>query len=288
MFVREGFPGQRLRVMPASLTEAALRRPVTSRLLVTDCGYFPHAAAHGRTRGHGSDQAIVIVCSEGRGWVRLPGGNHSLQPGNAIVIPPGTPHAYGADDSDPWSIWWLHVTGSDVAGLVEATESGADRPLIRLRDPFRTIGLIDETIGYLETDESTPNLIGASGAAWHLLATLAADRMHPADRGDPIAQALEYLRDRVGDRTSVRELAVLARLSTSHFASLFSAATGHGVLAYQTSLRMSRARELLDQTEDPITSIARAVGYADSLYFSRQFSRHHGVSPSVYRATTKG
>ena len=72
-------------------------------------------------------------------------------------------------------------------------------------------------------------------------------------------------------------------LSPSHLAALFRAQVGHGLLRYQTRQRMARATELLATTEDPIALIAHRVGYADELYFSRQFTRLHSVAPSRYR-----
>lgn len=288
MYIHEGFPGQRLRVMPAPLARAALKRPATSQILVTDCGYFPRAMDHGRSRPLGSAQLIVILCAEGAGWCELPTGSHIVRSGQALVIPPGTPHSYGADPSDPWSIWWLHIAGSDVHELFTAMRVNEERPVIGIRDPYRTSALIDEALTRMETDESTSSLVAAAGAAWHLLALLAADQTNPSQREDPVRQCVIYLQDRIGLRTSVGELAALAGLSPSHFAALFTRATGHGVLEYQTSLRMSRARELLDQTSESVAAVSRAVGYTDALYFSRQFRKHHGVSPSEYRAHAKG
>ena len=55
------------------------------------------------------------------------------------------------------------------------------------------------------------------------------------------------------------------------------------MLAYQTALRMARARQLLDRTAAPVAEIAREVGYEDPFYFSRRFQRHHGMSPTQFR-----
>ncbi len=39
----EGFPGQRMRVLPRPLVAQALAAPATAQLLVTDVGFFPRA-----------------------------------------------------------------------------------------------------------------------------------------------------------------------------------------------------------------------------------------------------
>ena len=120
MYVRDGFPGQRLHVLPAPLITEALQRPPTTRLVITDAGYFPHAAMHGRVRRTGAGQTILIMCADGAGWCELAGVRHEVSAGQLLLIPAGAAHRYYAYSTDPWSIWWLHVTGADVVDLVQA------------------------------------------------------------------------------------------------------------------------------------------------------------------------
>jgi transcriptional regulator GlxA family with amidase domain len=129
----------------------------------------------------------------------------------------------------------------------------------------------------------------ASGAAWHLLASLASGR-HRARTGrrDPVALAKAKLRQELTTKVSVDELAAAVSLSPSHLSALFRKAVGCGPGEYQTRLRMSAARELLDTTELPVSAVARQVGYGDPLYFSRQFRARHGMTASEYRSGLKG
>lgn len=287
--IRDGFAGQRMRVLPRPLVARAMRAPTTSQLLVTDVGFFPRASSHGRARPRGAPQDIVIICAAGRGVCEMAGGRHDVRAGQALVIPAGTPHSYDADADDPWTIWWLHVVGRAVPELLATMTTTADRPVIDLADPPRVIALVDTIIRRMERDETMSSLLAASGAAWHALALLAADRRvaGPAAR-DPIAGILDHLRATFAQRVSVPELAGMVGLSPSHFAVLFRRATGYGVLEYQARLRMAAARELLDTTDRTITSIANQVGYEDPLYFSRQFRKIHLVSPTEYRAPEPG
>jgi AraC family transcriptional regulator of arabinose operon len=165
----------------------------------------------------------------------------------------------------------------------------ADQPVIGLGDPPRIIALIDTIIRRMERDETMSTLLAASGAAWHALALLAADRRAVGrDAVDPIEATIEHLRAAASTRVSVGELAGMAGLSESHYAALFRQATGYGVLECRTRQRMGLARELLDMTHRTISSIAQQVGYPDPLYFSRQFRRIHAMSPSEYRSRDAG
>jgi AraC-like DNA-binding protein/quercetin dioxygenase-like cupin family protein len=285
----DGFPGQRMRVLPRPLVEEALRAPTTAQILVTDAGFYPRASSHGRSRPQGAAQNIVVVCAAGRGTCFVPTGSHPVRAGQAFIIPAGLAHRYEADSNDPWTIWWMHVVGKSVAELIATIGASADQPVLGLGDPPRIIALLDTIIRRMERDETRSSLIAASGAAWHTLTLLAADRRAVGrERVDPIEATIEHLRANVSTRTSVAELASMVGLSGSHYAALFRRSTGYGALEYQTRLRMGLARELLDTTGRTISSIAQQVGYGDPLYFSRQFRRIHGASPTEYRSHDKG
>ncbi|TNM63164.1 helix-turn-helix domain-containing protein [Streptomyces sp. NP160] len=289
MTLESGFPGERISVLPRPRLRAAKTDPLTAQLLVSDAGYFPRAASHLRVRPRGSEQAIIIVCTSGTGWCELPGGEVVLQPGHALVLPAGTPHRYGADTHDPWTVWWLHLTGTAVPDLLSAADVGADGAVLVVSDVSRAVALVNEALSALERDDSPSSLQLASGAAWHLLARLAAGRhARAAGRVDPVQVAIAHLQDAYASDESVSRMAARVGLSVSHFSTLFRKAAGCGPREYQTRLRMNRSRELLDTTDLSVAAVARAVGYEDPFYFSRQFRKVHGTTASEYRDRAKG
>ncbi|WP_111765944.1 AraC family transcriptional regulator [Nakamurella deserti] len=292
MLIADGFPGQRLRVLPRPAVGQALSAPLTGRLLVTDAGHFPHAAQHGMTRPDGVPQTVVILCSSGLGAVTVDGAEHRVWPRQVVVLPAHRPHSYAADPDDPWTIWWLHVAGADVPELLRATRLTAERPVSGTHDFDEMVALVRDILDRMERDETRRNLIAASGAAWNLLALLAAG---PTEAGRPVTagttaveQARAHIRAHLSERVAVAELAAQAGFSTSHFAALFRRQTGCAVHQYQTQLRMAVARELLDTTDRPVVAVATAAGYSDSFYFARQFRAVHGMTASAYRAQRKG
>jgi AraC-like DNA-binding protein len=288
MLLEDGFPGQRLLVMPRPRVRAALSRPGTSHLVVTDAGYFPRARAHGMTRPDGVDQCVVLVCTRGSGWCEVAGVRHPVRSGQVVIVPPGVAHAYGADDATPWTLWWLHVAGHDLAEFLRVAGVRAGAPVRELSDVYRIVALVEEVVQAMERDQTFASALAASGAAWHLMALVSSERTAGAPRVSAVGQAQEYLRQHVTERVSVDELAAMARLSPSHFATRFRRETGVTPLRYQTQLRMARARELLDTTDSPVGLVSERVGYVDPFYFSRQFRAVHGLTPVAYRAQRKG
>ncbi|WP_308291822.1 AraC family transcriptional regulator [Microbacterium jejuense] len=273
--------------MPRPLVEAALVRPVTRRMVVTDAGYFPRAEHHARHRPAGATETIVIVCVSGAGWVEAGGVRTRVGSSTAIVIPGGVAHSYGASTSDPWTIWWCHVRGTDVPELVDAVGVRPDRLALSLREVDRVTSLLDEISVALARDTTPARLTATAGIAWRLFTQLSVDRVLPGE-GAPVERAMRYLEERVDGRVQVAELAAMVGVSPSHLAALFRDATGGGVLAYHNALKMARARSLLDTTDLPVAEIGRLVGLDDPFYFSRQFRRTHGMSPRAYRSHRKG
>lgn len=280
---RDGFAGQRMRVLPPPLVREALQRPLAGRLLVTDCGYFPHARHHRRVRRAGTSSAIVMICTEGAGWLTTPEGTFAVGPRQLLVVHPGVPHAYGADEEAPWSLWWLHAEGHDVDGLLAAARLTPANPVMGLSDPTQACALVSDMISAYDVDYSPASLLAASGAGWRLLSSLPVERRWTERHDRPALRALDVLRQRLPARVSVAELAAAVGISPSHLASVFKAETGYGVVAYQNRLRLSQACELLVATDAPIADIAHEVGYEDEFYFSRQFRRVNGSSPREYR-----
>jgi len=287
MSIRDGFAGERLCVVPAPAITAALQRPVTRKLVVTDAGWFPTANQHGRKRVSGIDATIVIVCTKGSGWLRMRGVGHRIGASQAVIIPAGEPHSYGASETAPWTIWWCHLRGSDVLDLVSVVGASVERPVVKLRNLDRAAALSDEIVRGLERDQSPARLVSVAGAAWKLMTQLASDQVL-AEQGDPLERAMSYLEQRLDSTVRVSDLASLVGVSASYLTALFRRATGGGVLAHHTALRMATARNLLDTTTMSISDIASAVGYQDAFYFSRHFRRIHGTSPSEYRVQRKG
>jgi len=100
-----------------------------------------------------------------------------------------------------------------------------------------------------------------------------------------LATARDFLHANAHRRIGLGELGASACLSPYHFHRLFRAVYGVTPLAYLTRLRVDRARRLLRDSEEPVTSIGMAVGFESPAAFSRRFSREVGTSPRQYRAS---
>jgi len=94
----------------------------------------------------------------------------------------------------------------------------------------------------------------------------------------------EHIDAHLGDTIQIATLAEHFGVSERTLTRRFTAATGLAPQAYLQLVRVNLAQRLLETTSEPVESVRRAVGYADSSAFRRVFKQITGLSPSEYRS----
>lgn len=98
-----------------------------------------------------------------------------------------------------------------------------------------------------------------------------------------LRRVLAVMNEGLAEDFNLAQLARIAELSEYHFSRVFKRATGLSPSQYFIRLRMSRARQLLLETDRSIIDIGLEVGYCSPSHFSQVFRREVGVTPSAYR-----
>jgi AraC-like DNA-binding protein len=96
-----------------------------------------------------------------------------------------------------------------------------------------------------------------------------------------VMRARDYLAEHYAENVSLEKLARIANLSPFHFNRVFSEQLGMPPHAFQTQLRVSRAKTLLRQGW-AISQVASETGFADQSHLTRHFKRLVGVPPGQY------
>lgn len=103
----------------------------------------------------------------------------------------------------------------------------------------------------------------------------------------PVKQALEIIwRDYQKD-LSLQDVADALGISPQYLSKLFKEEKGQSFKEYLTSLKMQKARELIESTEFSLQEIAAYVGYNDYKHFSVIFKKHFGMTASAYRKNVR-
>src|SRR5699024_2054520 len=143
MSLEAGIPGERAWILSPDTAREATAAPMTKDLLVTHCGWYPRARNHGRSRPRGTAAVVLIVCVAARGWYADAHGRHAVVAGQALILPSGVPHSYGASHSDPWTIAWMHASGPHVHAFEQALpDEGRRGVVVDMHDPVKVQGLM--------------------------------------------------------------------------------------------------------------------------------------------------
>lgn len=125
--------------------------------------------------------------------------------------------------------------------------------------------------------------------AYHLLKPIGIVQRQSTDvtaiADSRMTEALRYIRDHACDGINV--LDVLSHISMSRRSLEFQFARVTGKTPHEMilSVRMSRARQLLMQTDMSLDEIADRCGFEHPEYLSVVFKRHFGTSPGRFRKT---
>jgi AraC-like DNA-binding protein len=283
----EGFTGQRLVVVPRPLLAGAMQNPLLRNLLPTDAGYYPKAAGHTCVRQRGCPETIFIFCAEGQGWCELAGRRHAITRNQLLVIPAGTPHEYGADANQPWTIHWFHAVGPHLPHYLHRLGVSAAQPVVSLGGDPQLFSLFEDLREGLQHGFAPTHLIYAAHALAHLMGLILRQKEEywpgEASGRERIEKSIAFMNSHLRERLTVASLAAIANLSRSHFTTLFHRLTGYAPLNYLNHLRMQRAVQLLSSTNWSIKQISDHLGFSDQFYFSRAFAKVHNHSPTEHR-----
>ncbi|MEV5027865.1 AraC family transcriptional regulator [Paenibacillus sp. LPE1-1-1.1] len=107
-----------------------------------------------------------------------------------------------------------------------------------------------------------------------------------AKQRQTVARVSSLIRSSTQGKMTVMEAAQLAGLSAEYLSLLFKKTIGMSLQGFLTKARMERAMHLLTETTMNVSQIADAIGYDNVFLFSRQFKRHFGGPPSIYRRSS--
>jgi AraC-like DNA-binding protein len=97
-----------------------------------------------------------------------------------------------------------------------------------------------------------------------------------------MSAAISAMHDEPAYRWTLQKLAERAGMSRSVFALKFKQTVGSSPMEYLTRWRMLLAEDRLTNSGDPISAIARSLGYESESAFSTAFKRVMGCSPRQY------
>ena len=223
---------------------------------------------------------VVGLVEGGRRLLTHRGRTLELGPGELLLLNPGDTHGCTQLEGQALDYRSLSIPVDVMADLSGGPLPVFPCPVVRdesLAEHVRTLHqMILEGASPLEKDETLSLLVS------ELTAHCRPAPPEPPQPAVDTGPVWEYLHRHLSERIRLEHLCRLAGCSISTLLRAF--ARTHGMTPYRCleSLRITRAKELLEQGIPPAEAALR-VGFSDQSHFSRYFTRFIGLSPGAYQ-----
>jgi len=104
---------------------------------------------------------------------------------------------------------------------------------------------------------------------------------------EKVSAMIRYVEENLAGNVSNTELSSIFGYHPYHVNRLFKDSLGITLHQYLIEKRIERAKDLLRDTNVPISDIAAALGYGGPSDFSRAFKKRMGMTPGAYRRSSR-
>lgn len=96
-----------------------------------------------------------------------------------------------------------------------------------------------------------------------------------------------YMEDNIGSKLNIDKICKDNLISRSKLQNIFSKETSMGIIDYFSRLKIEKAKTLIRSGTYNFSQLSELLGYTSIHYFSRQFKKITGMSPSDYSSSIK-
>jgi AraC-like DNA-binding protein len=237
---------------------------------------------------HWHEELHLCAYTSGSGYFGHGGNSYLVRQGDFVVTPPGEVHENWVDDESGISFCGVYV---DTAAFGRVSRQIAGRELTI--PAFRDLLVRDKLVGQrflamhlaaerrrsrLEQDELLLKFLHA------FLSRCSEEGAVEAPVGcerSAVRRAREYIEANFNESISLAKLGELTDLSPFYLHRVFREEIGMPPHAYQTQVRINRAKQMLRQRSS-LAAVAVSTGFADQSHLTRHFQRLVGVTPGRF------
>ncbi len=257
-------------------------------LLVTATGYFRvHSRPVMKTdRPNGREDYQLLYVASGKIHLMSNGQEKVLSKGTMILFRPKDPQVYYQYASEKPETYWVHFTGSDVDNLLEYYGIPKNENIFFTGTAPDYQWLFRQMIQELQLHRvNYDDLLNLNLRHMFLVINRYLQEGNTIGTAmlDEVERATHYFNDHYREPIVIEDYAAERMMTANWFTQIFKKITKVTPMQYIISLRITDAMNLIDNSGLNMTQIAAAVGYDNSMYFSRLFKKHTGMTPSEYK-----
>lgn len=212
------------------------------------------------------DHYVIHYALSGTGAFVLDGKLYKIKKNQAFIIPPNTNFFYQADEIDPWEYIWIDFNGVHAEQL-----QNLKTPVANIDSSLFSDLLLCKNYAGQEADFLAGKLF--------LIIVEITKKIHTSNY---IQLAKNYMTTFYAHNIKIDDVANNLGLNRKYLAKIFKKSTNMTMSEFLLDVRMRKAVALISNGEKNITKIASQSGFEDPLFFSRQFKKHFGISPTEF------
>lgn len=246
---------------------------------IFDCWFIKEEAPHHLSKPPHRTYELLYVY-EGGLDIKLPSGNHSLQPHDLIIY-----------RSEPAEIM-IHPGCSYLTAIFDVNQK---KSLHILNHTFHCTSELQQILWKLliESNENSyytrTLMVCYLQEALLLLMQFYETISHKAllsenapGRNDLLSEILAYMNKRITEPITIEEICHEFYISRSSLQALFKTHLNTSPKNYLLNIKLQKSKELIRQDQYTISEIAYMLGFSSIHYFSRLFKKYFNTTPSAY------
>jgi AraC-like DNA-binding protein len=228
----------------------------------------------------------IIYITKGRGIFKVNRQTHVVDPGSIMIIFPGIPHFYKPDYEIGWTEYWVGFKGPHANALCEHGFLSSLKPLygVGLQNTF--VELFNHIFELVQNQQPLYQ-IQASSCVLTLIAEILAQERRSVQHSHSeqlVDRAKFFMEENIYSEINLNRIGEMLGVSTSHLNEVFKSYTAMTPYQYFITIKIRKAKELLEHGALSVKEVAFRLGFTDQYYFSRLFKHKTGIPPSQWNA----
>lgn len=284
--------------------KASIKKPLS----FLSCGHFVATEkwAHARRT---IDNFEIIIGVNGTAYIEQDKTKYEVKPGSALLLLPGHDHGGYAFSEPNTSFYWLHFLCNEEYSILDEREAYVQVSPLKSNPYTNKLNenILIPTYLYIDSMEklliqfrqllhisNTSYYTGLSADYLLTLMMIELTQLNINSISENINESedvtnrrfiniLEWLRLNVHNKIYIHELADRFDFNADYLTRLFKKHLGVSAMEYINGMKVSKAKELLSQSEKTVKEISFSLGFQDEKYFMKLFKDYEGITPSQYR-----
>lgn len=208
---------------------------------------------------------------------------YTAKAGETVILNCFSPHEYYTKNH--LESIWVHINGLNCMDLYhEITKR--DGNIVKCGDSKHVEKMLLRIFQSMERDNK-PSEINTSLEIYKIFNELLSPQHFSIKNNESyeesIQKAKKYILEHLSENLTVQNIATQIPMSTSHFSRVFKNQTSFSPYEYVLVTRLTKAKEILQKTNIPVSQIAYETGFNSESNFIYFFTLNTGISPTKFR-----